>query len=74
MSSNSPAPHARTGSARRDSVMASNPIISASDNAVATLDPWYLRQSHWQRENAARDETLFALANGAIGVRGGFEE
>lgn len=35
---------------------------------------WRLIQSNWQPEHAARNETLFALANGALGVRGGFEE
>ena len=35
---------------------------------------WQLTQSQWQPMHAARDETLFALANGSLGVRGGFEE
>ena len=37
-------------------------------------DPWLFVQSRWQPEYGARDETLFALANGALGVRGGIEE
>ncbi|WP_449429328.1 beta-phosphoglucomutase [Rhodanobacter umsongensis] len=44
------------------------------DTPVAEADTWRLSQSHWQPAHAARDETLFALANGALGVRGGFEE
>nr|WP_077555415.1 beta-phosphoglucomutase [Rhodanobacter sp. B04] len=44
------------------------------DAPVADADTWRLTQSHWQPAHAARDETLFALANGALGVRGGFEE
>jgi len=38
------------------------------------IDPWQLSADSWSREEAARDETLFALSNGAIGVRGGLEE
>ena len=38
------------------------------------VDPWRLVQSAPDAEHAARDESLFALANGALGVRGGFEE
>lgn len=37
-------------------------------------DPWRLRQTAFDPRRRARDETLFALANGGLGVRGGFEE
>ncbi|MFT4197138.1 MAG: beta-phosphoglucomutase [Pseudoxanthomonas sp.] len=37
-------------------------------------DPWQLRQDAFDPLRRARDETLFALANGCLGVRGGFEE
>ncbi len=37
-------------------------------------DPWCLRQAAFDPRRRARDETLFALANGGLGVRGGFEE
>lgn len=37
-------------------------------------DGWSLRQTELDPDRRARDETLFALANGALGVRGGFEE
>lgn len=37
-------------------------------------DPWRLRQAAFEPRRRARDETLFALANGGLGVRGGFEE
>ena len=40
----------------------------------ARVDPWRLAQTQWRQDTAARDETLFALSNGAIGVRGGIEE
>ncbi|MEO7198983.1 MAG: beta-phosphoglucomutase [Dokdonella sp.] len=44
------------------------------DAPGADVGRWKLIQSHWQPEHAARDESLFALANGSLGVRGGFEE
>ncbi|PNS09513.1 beta-phosphoglucomutase [Solilutibacter silvestris] len=45
------------------------------ESGDAGLDgAWCLVQTHCDRASAARDETLFALANGALGVRGGFEE
>lgn len=44
------------------------------DSDTATLDPWRLVQRGFDPAQAARDETLFALANGCLGVRGGFEE
>jgi len=39
-----------------------------------SVDPWCLRQTAWDPARAACDESLFALANGSLGVRGGFEE
>ncbi|QCW26578.1 beta-phosphoglucomutase [Lysobacter enzymogenes] len=36
--------------------------------------PWRLRRSGLDPARARRDETLFALANGSLGVRGGLEE
>ncbi len=44
------------------------------DKPVTADDCWRLSQSRWRPGQAARDETLFALANGSLGVRGGFEE
>jgi beta-phosphoglucomutase len=44
------------------------------DAPVANDDGWRLSQSHWRPDRAASDETLFSLANGSLGVRGGFEE
>ncbi|MBN8884646.1 MAG: beta-phosphoglucomutase [Rudaea sp.] len=52
-------------------------IRSADAAASATLparDARRITQTQWQPDQAARDETLFALANGALGVRGGLEE
>ena len=39
-----------------------------------TTDPWCLVDATHERTNAAHMESLFALANGALGVRGGLEE
>jgi alpha,alpha-trehalose phosphorylase len=35
---------------------------------------WVIRRTGYNPDTAARDESLFALANGAIGVRGGIDE
>ena len=35
---------------------------------------WRLRQDRYEPERRRRDASLFALANGSLGVRGGFEE
>ena len=42
--------------------------------AQAPIDPWCLQQTAFEPSHRARDESLFALANGSLGVRGGFEE
>lgn len=38
------------------------------------VDPWQLIRRNRNPAGFAQDESLFALANGALGVRGGFEE
>jgi len=50
-----------------------NPVTLA-DAPVSADNGWQFRQSAFNPQRAACDETLFALANGALGVRGGFEE
>lgn len=45
-----------------------------TQGAQAAVDPWCLRQTAFETAHRARDESLFALANGSLGVRGGFEE
>lgn len=47
---------------------------SVSPPTAADVDPWRLRQTSRELARARRDETLFALANGSLGVRGGLEE
>lgn len=65
---------ARNRFARRDEMAGAEVNSDRSDAPSATVDPWCLTQSQWRPDVAARDETLFALANGALGVRGGCEE
>lgn len=50
--------------------------ISVEDAAsgAGLADPWRLTQRAFDPARAARDETLFALANGTLGVRGALEE
>lgn len=57
------------------------PSLDPSDTANAPPasraedgDRWQYRQNAFDPATAARDESLFALANGALGVRGGLEE
>ncbi|WP_343214343.1 beta-phosphoglucomutase [Dyella sp. ASV21] len=40
----------------------------------ATCDPWMVTSHHADPAAFAQDESLFAVANGALGVRGGLEE
>jgi alpha,alpha-trehalose phosphorylase len=49
----------------------------SADSVAAPLravDPWRLVQTAPDAVHAARDESLYALANGVLGVRGGSEE
>jgi len=41
---------------------------------TAVVDPWRLEVDGLDPDRAVLDETLFALANGSLGVRGGAEE
>jgi len=43
-------------------------------HASATVDPWQLVRHGHDLAGFAQDESLFALANGSLGVRGGLEE
>ncbi|MET0718261.1 MAG: beta-phosphoglucomutase [Pseudoxanthomonas sp.] len=45
-----------------------------SKGVETPVDPWRLHQTSFEPSQRARDESLFALANGSLGVRGGFEE
>ncbi|WAC62164.1 beta-phosphoglucomutase [Pseudoxanthomonas sp. SL93] len=45
-----------------------------SQGTTSAVDPWRYTQRSLDGHRAARDETLFALANGTLGVRGGLEE
>jgi len=49
--------------------------VSAPTPAIAsTPDPWQFRRTDADPRHFAQDESLFALANGTLGVRGGLEE
>ena len=50
------------------------PGQTAGGAALPAAGAWRIAQAQWLPAQAARDETLFALADGALGVRGGFEE
>ncbi len=43
-------------------------------SSTATADPWRVTRQGTDPAGFAQDESLFALANGALGVRGGLEE
>ncbi|MFU8876992.1 MAG: beta-phosphoglucomutase [Wenzhouxiangellaceae bacterium] len=45
-----------------------------SPTSDGTVDAWTLRRCGFDARRAAHEETLFALANGCVGVRGGAEE
>jgi len=64
----------RIALARREAVAGVEPNGGTEDAHSGVVDPWCLTQTTWRPAFAARDETLFALSNGAVGVRGGFEE
>jgi len=47
---------------------------TAAGDALPAAGALRIVQTQWLPAQAARDETLFALADGALGVRGGLEE
>lgn len=47
--------------------------VRAGDVRADAGDGWTIRVAGFDPANAARDESLFALANGALGVRGGID-
>ena len=50
------------------------PAGTASPAAGDAIDPWRLTRTDHDPARAAHHESLFALANGHLGVRGGLEE
>ncbi|MCP1582714.1 beta-phosphoglucomutase [Pseudoxanthomonas mexicana] len=48
--------------------------VEDAASGAGLADPWRLTQRAFDPARAARDETLFALANGTLGVRGALEE
>ncbi|MDQ6646601.1 MAG: beta-phosphoglucomutase [Pseudomonadota bacterium] len=71
---NADSPELRGALSRRGHVPDAAQPPGTFDAPTASHGSWQLTQSQWRPEHAARDETLFALANGSLGVRGGFEE
>lgn len=49
-------------------------VMRTGEAKGGRTDPWRLTQHGFDATRAARDETLFALANGTLGVRGALEE
>ncbi|HEY5971495.1 MAG TPA: beta-phosphoglucomutase [Pseudoxanthomonas sp.] len=47
---------------------------SRTPSSASPTQTWRLRQDRYDPARRDRDSTLFALANGSLGVRGGFEE
>ena len=49
-------------------------VVPTAGPAIDVPDPWTLVRHGTDPAGFAQDESLFALANGALGVRGGLEE
>jgi beta-phosphoglucomutase len=64
----------RDSVAHRDAIPHAQSSGNGFDAPIADDDCWRLSQSQWRPDQTACDETLFALSNGSLGVRGGFEE
>ena len=45
-----------------------------NNDSIYTYDEWNIVEEDFKVENNARNETVFALGNGYIGMRGNFEE
>ena len=45
-----------------------------TDGSVFDVDPWRVRESRLQLEHLAHSESVFALSNGHIGLRGNLDE
>ena len=45
-----------------------------SDRPLYPVDPWRIRELTFDASFAARNETIFSLANGHLGMRGNLEE
>ena len=45
-----------------------------ADTVIYPTDPWKIRETSFDPSLAARNETVFALGNGHLGMRGNFEE
>ena len=50
------------------------PVIDFLDRTRYPVDPWPLVEQHFSDEDLGNTETLFALGNGYLGMRGNVEE
>jgi alpha,alpha-trehalose phosphorylase len=41
---------------------------------VLPVEPWHVRETHLNLNTLAQSESLFALSNGHIGIRGNLDE
>ena len=57
-----------------DTDTALTPTTALEAISAKSVDPWFLVRRGRESANSAQDESLFALANGTLGVRGGVEE
>ena len=62
----------RTGPRRHHLMAAARRIVAAS--ADYPTDPWQLVERRYNPEHTEQTETVFALSNGYLGIRGSFEE
>jgi alpha,alpha-trehalose phosphorylase len=44
------------------------------EDPAYTVEPWGIRETHLDLDNLARSESIFALSNGHIGIRGNLDE
>ena len=44
------------------------------EDPAYTVEPWGIRETHLELDNLAQSESVFALSNGHIGVRGNLDE
>src|SRR5580698_2102278 len=67
-----PARRPRKAVSDRDTALTSTTALKGISGK--SVDPWLLVRRGRESADSAQDESLFALANGTLGVRGGIEE
>ncbi len=64
----------RRGHAAGSAAMRPAPLPPRDVRPVYPVDPWLIRELAFEAEHRGRNETVFALANGHLGLRGNVEE